>query len=87
MEELCWDNIKGAFYDDEQDAIGLFYDVEANMFIDEDGFVVPLIFELITPNDLFLFKHSREYMIVDHKTLPGVVIELYYPEDDTPPWD
>jgi hypothetical protein len=72
---------------EEQDAIGLFYDIDKNVFIDEDGFVISGILELITPNDIFLFKHLKEYMVVNHRTLPGVVCELYYPEDDDPPWD
>ena len=64
------------------DSVGLFYDAERNVFIDEDGFIIWSIFEVITPNDLFLFKRNREYMLVQHRTMPEVLVELYYPDDD-----
>lgn len=67
---------------DQDDAIGLFYDVCNNVFIDEDGFVVFGIFEFITPNDLYLFRQREKYMVVNHRSLSGVVCELYYPEED-----
>lgn len=73
--------------DTYQDSIGLFYDEERNVFIDEDGFIVWDLFEIITPNDLFLFKFNKEYMLVKHRTMPEVLVEMYYPDDDTPPWD
>lgn len=72
----------GLFQDNFVDAIGLFYDRDNNVFIDEDGYIVWNMYEMITPNDMFLFKKKREYMVVNHKTLPGVVCELYYPEED-----
>lgn len=65
-----------------QDSIGIFYDVERNLFIDEDGFPIINVFELITPNDLYLFKLGGTYMVVNHRSLPGVLCELFYPADD-----
>lgn len=65
-----------------EDSIGLFYDRDKNVFIDEDGFIVWSIFEIITPNDLFLFKLNQEYMLVQHRTMPEVLVELYYPDGD-----
>ena len=62
--------------------IGLFYDRDENVFIDEDGFIVWSIFEAITPNDLFLFKLNKAYMLVQHRTMTKVLVELYYPDDD-----
>jgi len=65
-----------------EDAIGLFYDAECNVFIDEDGFISWSIFEIISPNDLFLFKRNQEYMLVRHRSIPELLVELYYPDDD-----
>ena len=64
------------------DSIGLFYDAENNIFIDEDGFLIESIFEIISPNDLFLFKYNQEYMSVRHRSIPELLVELYYPDDD-----
>ena len=63
------------------DSIGLFYDAESNRFVDEDGFIIWSIFEIITPNDLLLFKLNRCYTLVRHRSIPEVLVELYYPED------
>ena len=67
---------------DENNVIGLFYDAEQNVFIDEDGFVIWSIFEIISPNDLYLFKEKCEYFLIPHRSCPDLMIELYYPEDD-----
>ena len=64
------------------DSVGLFYDADRNVFIDEDGFIIWSIFEIITPNDLFLFKRNQEYMLVRHRSIPELLVELYYPDDD-----
>ena len=64
------------------DSIGLFYDIDRNVFIDEDGFIIWSIFEIISPNDLFLFKRNQEYMLVRHRSIPELLVELYYPDDD-----
>lgn len=64
------------------DAVGLFYDAERNCFVDEDGFVIWSIFEIISPNDLYLFKEKREYFLIPHRNSPDLMVELYYPEDD-----
>lgn len=62
--------------------VGLFYVKEWNVFMDEGGFIVWNIFEIITPNDLFLFKKYKEYMIIPHCTEPGVLVELFWPDDE-----
>lgn len=62
--------------------IGLFYNEDTKRFIDEDGYVVWNIFELITPNDLLLFRESQDYFVTRHRALKGVFIELYWPEYD-----
>lgn len=64
----------------EVEPIGLFYNREDNVFIDDDfGNEVTNIFEFITPNDLYLFHLHKQYMIVRHRSQPGVICELYYP--------
>lgn len=65
-----------------KDAIGLFYDADKNVFVDEDGFVVWSIFELITPNDLFLFHAHKESIVVDHRSIKDMVVEIFYPDDE-----
>ena len=65
-----------------EDTIGLFYVKEWNVFMDEGGFIVWNIFEIITPNDLFLFKKYKEYMLIPHCTAPGVLVELFWSDDD-----
>ena len=65
-----------------EDVISLFYDAENNVFFDEDWLIIWSIFEVITPNDLFLFKRNKEYMLVRHRSIPELLVELYYPDDD-----
>lgn len=65
----------------ELDRVGLFYNKEKNLFEDEGGFIVWDIFNWITPNDLYLFKHYKEDMLVQHQFIKGLYCELYYPCD------
>ena len=62
------------------DTVGLFYDPRINRFEDEDGFIVWSIFEIVTPNDIYLFRHNQEYMLVPHRQFKDVGVELFYPE-------
>lgn len=63
-------------------SIPLYYDSINNVFVDENGYMVWNLFEIITPNDLFLFKKTKEYTIVNHRTIRRTVVELYWPEED-----
>lgn len=65
-----------------EDSVGLFYVPEWNVFMDEAGFIVWSIFEYITPNDLLLFKRNKEYMLVPHASVSGVLVELFYEDTD-----
>ena len=65
-----------------QDAVGIFYVPEWNAFQDENGFLIYSIFEIITPGDLFLFKKNKGYMCVPHRSMPDILVELYYQDDD-----
>jgi hypothetical protein len=65
----------------DYDVIGIFYDVDRNLFIDEDGFVIYSIFELITPADLMLFRYYERDTIFTHRSMKGVLIEMYWPDE------
>lgn len=65
-----------------KEVIGLFYDADKNVFVDEDGYVVWSIFSLITPNDLFLFHAHKEYLMVNHRSDPNTLIEIFYPDNE-----
>jgi hypothetical protein len=58
----------------------LFYDQVGNVMIDPDGYIVTNIYDIITPNDLFLFKSKKEDLMVRGKS--GGYVELIWPEHD-----
>jgi len=61
------------------ESVCLYYNKEDNVFVDEDGYIICNLFELIAPNDLYLFRKHQTYMVVRHRTLPGFICELYCP--------
>lgn len=67
---------------DGEDFMALYYCKEQNQFMDGEGEIIPCLFEIITPNDLYFFKLYKENMIVSHATIPRSFVELYYPEDE-----
>jgi len=52
----------------------LHYDEVENVMYDEYGDIVFNIFSIITPNDLYLFKKKKEYMVVTN--ISGGIAEL-----------
>lgn len=58
----------------------LFYDKRINRMIDEDGFPVFDIFNIIRPNDLYMFKELKEDVVV--MSIDKRLVELVYPEED-----
>lgn len=70
---------ENSLVEDDEDIL-LFYDEERNVMIDFNGRVVFNIFEIISPNVLFLFKKHKEHMVVRGRN--GVRIELIWPEHD-----
>lgn len=58
----------------------LFYNKRINRMIDEDGFPVFDIFNIIRPNDLYMFKKLKEDVVV--MGVKKYLVELVYPEDD-----
>lgn len=61
--------------------IGLFYDEERNVFEDEGGYVVGNVLDFVTPNDLYLFRIYKRYMIFRHRSIRMAYVELFWPED------
>lgn len=82
--EVAYDAYIRYAYEDTrfEDVIQLYYDKERNKFVDDGGFIVYNIFSIITPNDLFLFKYHKQYMIVHHRDNQEIGVELFYPEED-----
>lgn len=55
--------------------IGFFYNPVKNLFVDTDGFVVYNLFQLVSPNQLLMFKKNKVNVRIQHK---GDIIMLYY---------
>jgi hypothetical protein len=51
-------------YEGHIDMKALYYNLEDNLMFDADGKTIIDIFRIISPNDLFLFKKNKEWMIV-----------------------
>lgn len=60
----------------------LYYMKDDNMFMDGEGFIIYDLFEIITPNDLYMFRKDREDMIVKHATIKGYWVEILWPEEN-----
>ena len=63
-----------------------FYSVAENIFIDEEGHVCLNMLDYVTPLELWMFRHYCEYMLFDHRTIKGAVVELLYPDSDYFRW-
>lgn len=59
--------------------ITLYYNKEENRFVDEDGYIIYHIFGIVTPNDIYMFKKNKEYMLL--KGVHGEMVELVWPDD------
>ena len=59
------------------DYVSYYYDDERNVMIDEDGTEIFNIFEIISPNMLYLFKTKKQDMFV--YGVDGQYVELVYP--------
>jgi hypothetical protein len=65
----------------EEEVMALYYLKDDNVFMDGEGEIVFEIFEVISPNDLYLFRLNKDNMIVNHHTIPGMCVELYWPDE------
>jgi len=57
----------------------LYYDKEENVMFDENGYNVPDIFDWVTTNQLYVFKHKKQTMECVNNEREQVVV-LIYPE-------
>jgi len=53
-----------------------FYDSEENIFYDQCGQIVINIFEVLTPNDIFLFKQDPGYNVFSHRDNNRILCEI-----------
>ena len=53
-----------------------FYDSEENIFYDQCGIRVVNIFEVLTPNDIFLFKQDPGYNAFPHRDDHRILCEI-----------
>lgn len=78
---LCEILTQSAYY--PEDRMALYFIEEDNVFMDGEGdVVIDEIFEVISPNDLYLLKRNKENMVVRHRTEPGIIVELFWPEPE-----
>ena len=69
-------------YWDYDDVVTILYDPESNRFVlfnevgEEMRGIVWSIFDLVTPNDVYLFRQYGENMLVPHRSLKGVGVEI-----------
>lgn len=54
----------------------LYYYEDENLFTDDDGHVVYDIFDLITPQDLFLFRHDNGFNVFTLRTDQDILVEI-----------
>ncbi len=69
--------------DFNDDTVGLFYDRSLNKFIDCDGYIVwpEALWEIISPSDMWIFRQKKCYMLLPHRTMRGLLVELFWPDD------
>lgn len=61
-------------------SIQLYYDEIQNTMIDCDGAIIFNIFDYVSPNQYFLFKQEKDYMIM--RGVNNRIVELIWPEHD-----
>ncbi len=67
----------------EKDIQAIFFDLDNNWFVDEDGEVIVKWWEWIRPLDLELFRAKRDFMMVPAVFDPvGTMIEIFWPDDE-----
>jgi hypothetical protein len=70
IDKFDYDNYE---YDD---VFHMYYDSEQNVFYYDGGFIAYDIYAVMTPNEVFLFKHNKEDMII--RTVSGDIYEITY---------
>lgn len=60
----------------------LFYYRDANVFTDCDGHIIYDIFRIISPNDLYMFRHHKKYNTFPHRSQDDVLCRILTVFDD-----
>lgn len=68
------------FNDVYKELLLIVYYPDTNEFYDSCGFPIINIFEFITPNDLYLFRHGHQYMF-PHRKHKGILCEFDMEEE------
>lgn len=61
---------------------GIFYDKDNNWFVDEDGAIIYDILTWVTADELYLFKHKKQNMLVPMIDNRNFGVEMYYPNEN-----
>lgn len=67
---------------DYDEVFAIFYDADNNYFVDEDGYIIYDIFNIITSNDVFLFKQHKEYRLVPYVLDKSIGVEIFFPDGE-----
>lgn len=62
--------------------IPIFYFPEDNRFIDVFGEVIYNVFEMITPNDLYLFQNDPDQKEFRHRSIKDAIVQIIDMEDN-----
>lgn len=66
-----------AMYEEFDDVLYIEYDPYTNRFYDQCGFHIINIYEIVTPNDIFLFKKNHlEHSWFNHRGIRNVVCKI-----------
>lgn len=67
---------------EEYEKLYLYFYEDANVFADEDGYVVYHIFDFITPQNLYLFRHDYGFNVFPMKDDPEILVVLVLVADE-----
>lgn len=59
----------------------LYYYEDENLIRDEDGNIIYDIYRLVSPQDIYMFKTSKQGYVVFNTKL-NTIFELIYPDND-----
>ncbi len=79
---LCNELINDIDLDEYEESVAIYYNPEKRYFEDCDGFSIPDIYNIITPNVMYLFLHKKCYTITQHQSIPEVFVEMYYLQEE-----
>lgn len=77
-----WQAIIRGGYPDKESVILIIYDPEKNRFYDISGELIYNIFEMITPNDLRIFRNDPNTTWFYHRTITHMYVEIIEPEGE-----